>query len=242
MGQRVCRTMGKPCGKYFLSLSTATYMDIDYDAISGALVINAGWDSALSDDGWTETISREKSDGAVEIGVLMHEPNPDPEDVQFGGFLTVLGQDSKPSTLLILPCSSYANTILRTNTLPNPNSPFSPPLAVDQLKRPPSTSSSNLHHRLPTSHRPPPNPHPLLPLRTPDAPKSHLQTPYPPHAPVLPLHRQIPVHRPPLPVLQKPRVPTQSGRRHRPRSARLGDQAMGQRRVVRTRSPRCFGL
>lgn len=34
----------------------------------------------------------------MEIGVLSHEPNPDPEDIQFGGFLTVLGSDDKPST------------------------------------------------------------------------------------------------------------------------------------------------
>jgi hypothetical protein len=98
MGQRFCRKSGPNCLSHFLKLSTATYMDIDYDTISGALVINAGWPSAPDSKGWTETTTRLPSDGTVEIGVLMHEQNPDPEDVQFGGFLTTLGQDSKPST------------------------------------------------------------------------------------------------------------------------------------------------
>jgi hypothetical protein len=79
-----------------LGLSTATYIDIDYDTIQRALVINAGWPSAPGEKGWTETISKTSS-ATVEVGVLNHEPNPDPEDIGFGGFLTVLGQDSSPS-------------------------------------------------------------------------------------------------------------------------------------------------
>lgn len=97
LGQRFCRsTKSEECLSLALSLSTATYMDIDYDTITRALVINAGWPSAPSEKGWTETISKVSS-GTVEVGVLNHEPNPDPEDIQFGGFLTVLGQDSAPS-------------------------------------------------------------------------------------------------------------------------------------------------
>lgn len=98
LGQRFCRTMGKECLSHALSLSTATYIDIDYDTITGALIINGGWTSAPDEDGWTEEIPRRASDGTIEIGVLMHEPNPDPEDIQFGGFLTVLGDDKSPST------------------------------------------------------------------------------------------------------------------------------------------------
>jgi hypothetical protein len=96
-GQRVCRSKGEECLSLALSLSMASYLDIDYDTITRALVINAGWPHPPSDKGWMDKISRKESDGTVEIGVLMHEPNPDPEDIQFGGFLTSLGQDSSPS-------------------------------------------------------------------------------------------------------------------------------------------------
>jgi hypothetical protein len=99
LGQKFCRSSkSTECLSHFLSLSMATYVDIDYDTISRALVINAGWPFAPDEDGWSETVLRAGPDETVEIGVLMHEPNPDPEDVQFGGFLTVLGQDSSPST------------------------------------------------------------------------------------------------------------------------------------------------
>jgi hypothetical protein len=111
-GQRICRSKGEECLSLALSLSMATYLDIDYDTITGALVINAGWPSPPSEEGWMDKISRKASDGTIEIGVLMHEPNPDPEDVQFGGFLTVLGQDASPSKLL----SSTSITPILTTT------------------------------------------------------------------------------------------------------------------------------
>lgn len=81
------------------SNDTPSYVDIDYDAISQAVVYTAVW-SNKSKNGWTDkyTAPEEDSDSTMEIGVLSHEANTDPEDYQFGGFLTVLGQDSKPST------------------------------------------------------------------------------------------------------------------------------------------------
>jgi hypothetical protein len=103
LGQKFCKSKGGECLHQALSLSTATYLDIDYDTITRALVINAGWPSAPSEKGWTETISRKSSDATIEIGVLIHEPNPDPEDIQFGGFLAVLGQDTSPSKPLQNP-------------------------------------------------------------------------------------------------------------------------------------------
>jgi hypothetical protein len=102
LGQRFCRSKGDGCLNLALSLSTATYLDIDYDTITRALVINAGWPSPPSEKGWSETLIRTEASGTLEIGVLNHEPNPDPEDIGFGGFLTVLGQDTSPSTSPIL--------------------------------------------------------------------------------------------------------------------------------------------
>lgn len=77
---------------------SVSYIDIDYDAISQAVVFTAVWSEAPSSKGWRETITSPGEDSTIEIGVLAHEPNTDPEDIQFGGFLTVLGRDDKPST------------------------------------------------------------------------------------------------------------------------------------------------
>ena len=78
--------------------STPSYVDIDYDAISQAVVCTAVWSDSPSRIGWTDRFTASDEESTVEIGVLSHEPNPDPEDIQFGGFLTVLGSDDKPST------------------------------------------------------------------------------------------------------------------------------------------------
>jgi hypothetical protein len=78
---------------------TSRYIDVDYDTISRAVVLTAGYPSAHEKgEGWTEEIRLPSQDATVEIGVLNHESNADPEDIQFGGFLTVLGQDERPST------------------------------------------------------------------------------------------------------------------------------------------------
>lgn len=97
LSTQLCGTSDGTCQTLVTDLAAAAYLDIDYDTISRAVVVNAGWPSGRGGQAWTETISRSRKDGPVEIGVLTHEPNPDPEDVQFGGFLTVLGQDASPS-------------------------------------------------------------------------------------------------------------------------------------------------
>ncbi|KAF2257787.1 hypothetical protein CC78DRAFT_572948, partial [Lojkania enalia] len=78
------------------SLLSASYLDIDYDTISHAIIVNAFFSEPKTASTWTETISLASKEETIEIGVLNHEPNPDPEDVAFSGFLTVLGQDSIP--------------------------------------------------------------------------------------------------------------------------------------------------
>jgi hypothetical protein len=78
--------------------STPSYVDIDYDAISQAVICTAVWSDSPSRVGWTDQFTASDEESTMEIGVLSHEPNPDPEDIQFGGFLAVLGSDDKPST------------------------------------------------------------------------------------------------------------------------------------------------
>ena len=70
-------------------------------------MLTAGWPDAPQTTGWSEHIDLPHSDATIEIGVLSHEANADPEDYQFGGFLTVLGQDTSPSKPLPSPPSNH---------------------------------------------------------------------------------------------------------------------------------------
>jgi hypothetical protein len=85
--------------KFVDEVSSADSVDVDYDAMSQAVVFTVHWSSSPGNPGndWTEAISVPDNESTVEIGVLSHEPNSDPEDIQFGGFLTVLGRDDAPS-------------------------------------------------------------------------------------------------------------------------------------------------
>ena len=93
---KLCHPSSKSCKSAAASLLSASYVDIDYDTISHAVILNAYWEESPI----TETISLSGSEEKIEAGVLIHEPNPDPEDIGFGGFLTVLGEDDNPSRYL----------------------------------------------------------------------------------------------------------------------------------------------
>lgn len=91
MEQSICKNDNKACAEAAKSLLEASYLDIDYTT---SLTLTAFW--ASPPGGWTERIAAPPAGQTKEIGVLTHEPNPDPEDIGFGGFLTVLGRDSAP--------------------------------------------------------------------------------------------------------------------------------------------------
>ena len=115
--EKFCKARNDVCKELATQLLTAAYVDVDYDTISRAVVLTAGWSDAEGHEGWSEKIQLPEKDSTVEIGVLNHEPNPDPEDVQFGGFLTVLGQDTAPSTYTI---STNANIDILTRQQKQP--------------------------------------------------------------------------------------------------------------------------
>ncbi|EUC38131.1 hypothetical protein COCCADRAFT_32815 [Bipolaris zeicola 26-R-13] len=102
---------------------TARYVDVDYDTISRAVVVTAGWPNAgESGNGWTDEIRLPSKDATVEIGVLNLEGNTDPEDIQFGGFLTVLGEDEKPKpTRFQTPTRHYPHVAPSKNPTVKPS-------------------------------------------------------------------------------------------------------------------------
>ena len=79
---------------------TSDYLDIDFDAISGALILNAFWSRAKGPDGWAETVgAKQKGGHRVEIGVLKNEKPEEEGELTVGGHLTVAGDDDRASML-----------------------------------------------------------------------------------------------------------------------------------------------
>ncbi|KAF1966463.1 PIG-X-domain-containing protein [Bimuria novae-zelandiae CBS 107.79] len=92
--EKICPQSSKTCRQDLQTLLKASYFDIDYSSTSTSIVLTAFFDSPPG--GWTEDILKPSGVHTIEVGVLTHEPNPDPEDIAFGGFLTMLGRDTAP--------------------------------------------------------------------------------------------------------------------------------------------------
>ena len=95
--QKICPKSDKVCAGRAALLRSATYLDVDFDAISQSLVLTAFYSSSPDFDGWTEKISRLDYSAKVEVGVLAPESPQQPEELSLGGFLLVLGEDLKAS-------------------------------------------------------------------------------------------------------------------------------------------------
>ncbi|KAH7087545.1 PIG-X [Paraphoma chrysanthemicola] len=153
----VCSPADEKCENSLLGMKSATYLDVDYDTITRALVANFGWPSAPGGKkSWSEDIRRLEKSGTVEIGVLNHEPNPDPEDIQFGGFLTVLGQDTSPKpTRFQTPTRHYP---LLSTTPSTSQTPVLHPLTYATTFSHPTGLHPTLTITFPSQHLEPPNP------------------------------------------------------------------------------------
>lgn len=79
-------------------LGHADYFDFDYDTITQSVVLSAFWAESPCSGIWDEKIDKKRTSDRVEVGVLTKEEATQPEEMSFGGFLAVPGDDSKPST------------------------------------------------------------------------------------------------------------------------------------------------
>lgn len=108
--QTVCQRSDKICNHDIALLNLASYIDLDYDALSHALSITTYWSKpppVLMDpigewttyDHWNLVVDGSPSD-RNELGILRPStelsPAAEPGDIQLEGFLAVLGQDSNP--------------------------------------------------------------------------------------------------------------------------------------------------
>lgn len=99
--QKICpEEDDESCRLRTASLKSADYLDIDYDTISQSLVLSAFWHSSPATEAWDERIHNSQASVKVEVGVLANEKPTQPEELSLGGFLAVIGEDSKPSMQL----------------------------------------------------------------------------------------------------------------------------------------------
>ena len=86
------------CTSEVLALNEASTLDLDFDAISHAIVLTASWAPGEHPGvGGTEgMIRRLGAQDSIEVGVLQSEKPDEPEELKFGGYLTVIGEDDKP--------------------------------------------------------------------------------------------------------------------------------------------------
>ncbi|KAF2457234.1 hypothetical protein BDY21DRAFT_345296 [Lineolata rhizophorae] len=104
IAEAVCPPADQHCRSQAAALTSASYVDIDFDAISHSVIVNAFWSapptsaSASDENLWTETILKRSKEDTVEVGVLGNERPSEKEELSLSGFLTVLGQDDHPST------------------------------------------------------------------------------------------------------------------------------------------------
>lgn len=99
--QKLCPEEDESCRLRTASLRSADYLDIDYDTISQSLILSAFWHSPPLSETWDERIDNSQVSLNIEVGVLANEKPTQPEELSLGGFLAVVGQDSKPSMSLV---------------------------------------------------------------------------------------------------------------------------------------------
>ncbi|KAI9683102.1 MAG: protease B nonderepressible form [Trizodia sp. TS-e1964] len=98
--QNICVSTDDWCQARFATILQAKYLDLDYDTLSSVLTLSAYWDRSPGSAVWTETIPAPSAKNKVEVGILSNERPADPRELSIGGFLTVVGDDQKPSQTL----------------------------------------------------------------------------------------------------------------------------------------------
>lgn len=96
--QKLCSADDIRCHQRANMLNSATYIDMDFDTISHALIVNAFWSHGPEQGRWAETVRAYSPTDSFEVGILNTEKSTEAEELALGGFLTVIGEDTKPST------------------------------------------------------------------------------------------------------------------------------------------------
>lgn len=94
---KICPPHDEECLDKASSLSAVDYLDIDYEAISQSLVLSAFRHEPPYPGTWTAKFQKSGESAKIEVGVLASEKSAEPEELSLGGFLTTIGESTKPS-------------------------------------------------------------------------------------------------------------------------------------------------
>lgn len=93
--RKVCSTANTSCHIHAASITSADYIDIDYDTISQTVVLSGFWHAAPDPKGWIESIANSKGQANIEIGILAKEKAVQESEISLGGQLITLGRDTE---------------------------------------------------------------------------------------------------------------------------------------------------
>ncbi|RMZ04852.1 hypothetical protein D0862_05171 [Hortaea werneckii] len=119
LAKLVCGTGGlkSSCVNEAAALSYASYLDIDFDVISHAVTLSGFWREGLSADMAKSVPSKGSPNDSLEVGVLVAEKSDEPEELKFGGYLTVIGEDDEPNpTLFSFPSRHHPLSALSSSS------------------------------------------------------------------------------------------------------------------------------
>ncbi|KAI0194162.1 PIG-X [Astrocystis sublimbata] len=143
-GQYACVPSDSDCKRWAQGLENTVSLDFSYDAISHAVKLTAVWpeeEQRFSIDS--------HPDHRTEVGILTPDspPSLDPHELGVTGLLTVLGEDTKPASVLFAfpsrhmnAASSFSSSLLQPSGL-HPTLQ----LRLDSSKPPLPDSSCSLH-------------------------------------------------------------------------------------------------
>ena len=140
---KLCRGSDPECVKRVATLLQATSVDIDFDTISRALTITAYWPPHSQ----SFKIPRIAPNDRLEVGVLSVDTPKEPEELSLGGFLTVVGEDTKPkATLFSFPARHhpFSSTFSASFIIPTGMHP-SLQLSISSSAHPTEERSCSLH-------------------------------------------------------------------------------------------------
>lgn len=86
------------CVGQVASLSYVTSLDVDFDAIGHAVTLTGFWRAGLPAESGKGVPGKGGASDRLEVGVLAAQRPEEPEELKLGGFLTVVGEGSRPST------------------------------------------------------------------------------------------------------------------------------------------------
>ncbi|RAL58544.1 hypothetical protein DID88_003992 [Monilinia fructigena] len=140
---KICSASDEECISSSSTLLYASSLDIDFDTISHALNIVAYWEPQT----WNLGITKSAPNDRIEVGILSVETPLQPEELSLAGFLTVVGEDSKPSpTLFAFPARHHSTDTFFTSSFMSPSG-LHPTLQLMLSSSSPPVSDRKCHVR-----------------------------------------------------------------------------------------------